>query len=147
MGLAHWRPSQDIMTLREAMNRMLDEQFRGGFEGERVARMPLDAYSTDDEIVVEVSLPGVKADDVEITYEGDTLTITGQTTQRMENVNYLFAERFNGTFRRTLQLNVPVDSENIEATFEDGVLTLVLPKTEASKPKVIKPTVRERVPA
>lgn len=143
MGLTRWRPSQDIMTLREAMNRMFDEEFRAGYESEHVARMPLDAYSTDDEIVVEVSLPGVKADDVEITYEGETLTITGQTSRRMENVNYLFAERFNGTFRRTLQLNVPVDADNIEATFEDGVLTLVLPKTEASKPRVIKPRVRE----
>lgn len=94
--------------------------------------------TTDNEIVVTAAVPGVKPEDLDITYEGDTLTLRGQMPQRLSDVNYLFAERFHGSFTRTLQLNVPVDTDKIEATFENGILTLVLPKAEAIKPRVIK---------
>lgn len=131
---------RDGTTLTEALNRMMNEAW-GAMDyagGTRVARLPIDAYSTDNEVVVTASIPGANPDDVEITVEGDNLSIRGEISPRMDNVNYIFAERFHGAFMRTLQLNVPVDIENIEATFENGVLTLVLPKTEEVRPRVIK---------
>jgi HSP20 family protein len=132
MALNHWNPTRDIMTL-------FDETY-GSSEssGSRVARLPIDAYSTDDAIIVSAAVPGVNPDDVEITVEGETLTIRGGIYSRIDNVNYIISERFDGAFSRTLQLNVPVDVDKIEASFENGILTLVLPKAEEVRPKVIK---------
>ncbi len=141
MTLVKFAPMHEMRTLRNAMSRMLDDAWiaRGAENGgARVAPLPLDAYTTDNEIVVIAPVPGVSPNEVEITVEGDTLTIQGEIPARLENVNYVFAERFVGPFKRTLQLNVPVDVDKIEATFEDGVLTLVLPKAETVRPRIIK---------
>lgn len=107
--------------------------------GPRVAHLPLDIYSTEDDIIVKASVPGLKPENVEITIEGDTLTIEGEIPGHdEEDVKYLFAERFHGKVSRVLKLNIPVDVDKAEAMFENGVLTLVLPKSEEIKPKVIK---------
>jgi len=73
-----------------------------------------------------------------IAIEGDTLTIRGELRPPLENVEYLFQERLCGAFSRTLTLNVPVDADKAEAVFENGVLTLTLPKAEEIRPRVIK---------
>ena len=142
MYMTRWNPNRDAMSLRAAMDRLFEDSFVHPWptqdNGSQAASLPIDAYSTDNEIVVMTAVPGVKSEDVEITVEGETLTIKGEIPEAVENVNYIFAERFHGPFARTLQLNVPVDVEHIEATFEDGVLTLVLPKAEEVRPKVIK---------
>jgi HSP20 family protein len=123
--------------MRNLMDRVFDDSldYTGGT---RTARLPIDAYTTDNEIVVTATIPGANPDDVEITVEGESLTIRGHIAPRLENVNYIFAERFHGEFSRTLQLNVPVDLDNIEANFDSGVLTLTLPKAEEVRPRVIK---------
>ncbi len=141
MALMKLAPMYKMQSPRNAMSRMLDNAWiaRGAENGgSRVAPLPLDAYTTDNEIVIMATVAGLSPDDVEIMVEGDSLTIQGEIPTRLENVNYLFAERFHGSFKRTLQLNVEVDVEKIEATFDNGVLTLVLPKVEAARPKVIK---------
>ncbi len=141
MTIARWNPNHEVLTMREAMNRLFDEAFTSnGFDmgGTRYARLPIDAYSTDESIVVTAAVPGVNPGDVEITIEGDNLTIRGRIVARMDDVNYIVTERFDGNFSRSLQLNVPVDVENVEATFENGILTLTLPKAEEVRPKVIK---------
>lgn len=145
MEMTRWTPSRDVMSLRDAMNRMFDDNLFGPAwtGGTRVAQLPLDAYTTDEEIVVQVAVPGIDPEQVDITFEGDSLTIRGKTPERLENVNYIFAERFHGEFSRTLQLNVPIEPENIEATFDAGILTIVLPKAEAVKPRVIKPVAKK----
>lgn len=140
MGMIKVNPNREILSMMDAMQRLFDEtvaplDYMGG---QRAARLPIDAYTTENEIVVIASIPGANPDEVEITIEGDSLTIRGEIPQRLDNVRYIFTERFHGTFTRTLQLNVPVDVENVEATFENGLLTLHLPKAEEAKPKVIK---------
>ena len=85
-------------------------------------------------------MPGLKPEDVEITIEGDTLTIKGEFKGPLNNVNYLIQERAYGTFTRTLRLNLPVQADKAEATFENGVLTLVIPKQEEIKPRTIQIT-------
>jgi len=130
-----------MLSLHEAMDRLADSSAYGWSHqdsGERIARLPIDAYSTDNEIIVTAALAGVKPEDVEITVEGDSLTIKGVIPAALENVNYLLAERFHGPFSRTLQLNVTIDVEKIEANFDGGVLTLILPKSEEVKPRQIK---------
>jgi len=105
---------------------------------ERVIKLPIDAYATENELVIVAPAPGVAPDTVEITIEGDTLTIKGEIKPPLENVNYIYRERAFGPFMRTLTLNVPVQADKAEATFEHGLLTLTIPKAEAVKPKAIK---------
>lgn len=143
MTVTRWNPWRDVMTLREAMNQLLEESVvrpSGREDGaqDRAYRLPLDAYASPEEIVIVASLPGLTADEVDIAIEGDTLTIRGELRRPLENVEYLFQERPYGTLSRTLALNVPVEGDKAEAVFENGVLTLTLPKAEETKPKVIK---------
>lgn len=135
--LSRINSSCDIVTLREAMNRLFDESFSSVMSRERVTQLALDVYGTENEFVVEAAVPGASPDDVSITVEGETLTISGEIPERLEYVEYIYGERFHGKFLRTLRLNAPIDVDRIEATFEKGVLTLVLPKVEAAKPKQI----------
>ena len=145
MTVIRRNPWREMMTLREAMDQLFEESMvrprvqrwaeepRGG-----QLRLPLDVYTTPEEIVIIASLPGLTPDEVDIAIEGDTLTIRGELRSPLENVNYLFQERAFGKFSRTLTLNVPVEAENAEAVFENGVLTLTLPKAEETRPKIIK---------
>ena len=75
---------------------------------------------------------------MEITEEGDTLTIKGEIRPRLENIDYIFNERPDGPFVRSLMLNVSYEAEKAEATFDNGLLTLTIPKAESVKPKTIK---------
>jgi HSP20 family protein len=142
-AMTRWEPAREFVTLREAMDRLFEDSFVGG-QGQRNGqtaqelRLPIEAYVTENEIVVRAAVPGLQPDQVEITIEGDTLTIRGEFPRPLENVNYLFAERPWGRFSRTLQLNVPVQADKAEATFENGMLTLSLPKAEAVRPKTIR---------
>ena len=83
------------------------------------------------------SLPGVKPEDVEITIEGDTLTIKGEIPEAPENVDYILRERRFGPFSRSLTFNIPVEAGKAEASFRDGLLTLTVPKAEEIKPRTI----------
>lgn len=137
-----WDPARELVTLREAMNRLFEDSYVSGQPAQRSGqpaelRLPIEAYATDQEIVVRAAVPGLKPEDVEITIEGDSLTIRGEFPRPLENVNYSFYERPWGRFSRTLQLTVPVQAERAEASFENGLLTLTLPKAEAVRPKVI----------
>jgi len=142
--MTRWDPFREAVTLREAMDRLFEDSFTPARRqnetngSERTWRLPLDAYVTADEIIVLANMPGVKPEDVEITIEGDTLTIRGERPRPLENVDYVMQERPFGKFLRTLNINIPVDANRAEARYDNGMLTLVLPKAEAAKPKVIQ---------
>jgi HSP20 family protein len=140
--VTRWDPFREAVTLREAMDRLFEDTWvpsrRRAVDRERAYRLPLDAYVTPDEIVIVANMPGVKPENVEITLEGDTLTIKGERPAPMENVDYVLQERPYGLFQRTLNINIPVDSGKAEAKYENGLLTLTVPKAEASKPKTIQ---------
>jgi len=141
--LTRWRPWSELMTLRQAMDHLFEDSFvRPGLGRPPVFRegrveLPVDIYSTQDEIVLRAAVPGVNPDDVEITIEGDTLMIKGETTAP-ENVDYICQEHCYGPFARTFNLNVPIQTDKVTAEFENGMLTLTLPKAEEVKPKTIK---------
>jgi HSP20 family protein len=129
--------------MNEAMNRMASRSAYGWLNqdsGERIMRLPIDAYSTDNEIIVTAALAGVMPENVEISVEGDKLTIRGEIPEVLENVDYMLNERYHGPFGRTIQLNTTIDVDQIEATFAGGILTLTLPKSEQDRPKQIKVT-------
>lgn len=143
MSITNLNPWREVRTLREAMDELFEESFvRPGQQRleqqQRRFRLPLDVYVTPEEIVIVASLPGLTADEVDITIDGDRLTIQGELRPPLENVDYLFQERAYGPFSRTLALNVPINAGQAEAVFENGVLTLTLPKAEESKPRSIE---------
>lgn len=143
MTMSLWEPMRELITVRDMMDRLLEESFvparrRWGREDRGPARLPVDVYTTEDEIVVQAPMPGVNPDDVEITLEGDNLTIKGEIKPPLENVDYIMQERWYGPFSRSLVINVPVDANKVEATFENGLLTVTIPKAEEVKPKSIK---------
>jgi len=137
-----WAPMTNLVTMQQAMDQLFDEVYgRQGYDwrrSERVELLAVDAYTTGDEVVIKASVPGVNPEDVEITIEGETLTIRGNIPAPLENVDYVIQERRSGPFSRTLSLNLPVKAEDAEAVFENGVLTLTIPKAEEIRPKVIK---------
>lgn len=141
-SIVRWEPINDLVTLREAMDRLFEESFvrpRGMTPGGSV-ELPLDMYETENELVVSAALPGVKPDDIEITVTGEALSIKGsvQSESTVDRANYHRQERRFGTFARTVALPVMVQIDKAEAKFRDGVLTLTLPKAEEVKPKTIK---------
>ncbi len=142
MSILRWDPMDDFYTLRREMNRFVNDasplRWVRMARGENVMRLPLDAYVTDEEIVITAPVPGLDPENVEITLEENTLTIKGEINPPLENVEYLFQERPYGQFSRSVMINVPVEVDQAEAKFENGVLTLILPKSKEARPKVIK---------
>jgi len=139
-NLIRWEPAREMMTLREAMDHLFDDAFtrpltlRDGWSAPAI-----DMYQTDGEIVVKASLPGVKADDVQINVSGEVLTIKGESKQ-MEEKNeksWHMREQRWGSFERSVALPTEVVSDKAKAEFENGILTITLPKAEEVKPKII----------
>jgi HSP20 family protein len=142
MSIVRWEPFRDMMTLREAMDRLFEESFVSPRRREWLApaeALALDVYETDDSLVVKTSIPGVKPEDVDINIKGNVLSISGESKEEEEvkEENYLRRERRYGSFSRTLALPEGVDADKAEADFEDGVLTLTIPKAPEAKPKTI----------
>ncbi|HEX2194926.1 MAG TPA: Hsp20/alpha crystallin family protein [Candidatus Limnocylindria bacterium] len=144
-NITRFDPFGEMVTLRQAMDRLFEDSIVSplttrGYNGGESVTPALDVRQTPDEIVVTASLPGVKPDDVDITITGQTLSIRGEFKEE-EKVNrdqYLYRERRFGTFHRQLQLPVRVQGEAASATFENGVLTLTIPKAEEVKPRQIQ---------
>ena len=140
-AVIRWSPARDMVRLGDVMDRLFENSWmRPGdaSRAERELRLPLDVYTTPSEIVVIANVPGLKPEEVSITLENDTLSVNGEIKAPMENVDYVFQERPYGKFSRVLTINVPVDNDKVEATFDSGVLTITLPKAEAARPKIIK---------
>ena len=139
-NLIRWEPEREMVTLREAMDRLFDDAFTRPFGLDHALRMPaVDLYQTDNEVVVKASLPGLKADDVQISVTGDVLTIKGEYKEKEDKKEkaYHLREQRYGAFERTLSLPTEVKSDQATADFENGILTITLPKAEAVKPKTI----------
>ncbi len=150
MAIERWQPFRELVSLREAMDKLFEDSFVRPSRlfatlGEEVVPA-VDVYQTPDEVVVKASLPGVKAEDVNIDITGDTLTIKGETKaeEEVKRENYIYQERRYGAFSRTVALPTGLKLDKAEATMADGVLTLTIPKAEEVKPKQIKIKTREK---
>jgi HSP20 family protein len=142
--LVRWSPARDMVSLRQAMDQLFEESFLRpdffGFGESPAGALPLDVYETDNDVVVKATVPGVKPEEIEVTVTGDLLTIKGEfkSEEKVEKRNYLRQERRVGSFCRQVGLPAGVDSNKAKATFENGVLTLELPKVEAVKARTVK---------
>ena len=143
-NLSRWEPDREMMTLREAMDRLFDDAFTRPFslmrEGGSTWSSPaIDMYQTEDDIVVKAALPGINADEVQINVTGDILTIRGETKHEEEKKDKAWHIREHrwGAFERSVRLPTGVMSDRAKADFDNGILTITLPKLEEVKPKTI----------
>ena len=143
-NLTRWEPVREMMTLREAMDRLFDDAFTRPFslnrEGGSTWSSPaIDMYQTDDEIVVKAALPGLKPDEVQINVTGDVLTIKGEVKHEEEkkDKSWHIREQRWGSFERSLRLPTGVMSDRAKADFDNGILTISLPKSEEVRPRTI----------
>ena len=129
-----------MLTLREAMGRLLEDSYVRPAAGEGGEALLLDVFEDGDNYEISAQLPGLRPEDVDITLQGDLLTIKGQRKTQTERKQgtYLARELRTGSYQRTLQLPVMVDADKVQARFEHGVLFLTLPKAEATKPRQIR---------
>jgi HSP20 family protein len=141
--LTRWEPFREMRRLHDMVDRVMEDAILGRRQQEDVLEgvAPVDIYQTDDDIVVEAAMPGVKPDDIDISITGDTLTIRGKVSEEREEGGegrqYHLRERRFGHFYRSLRLPSSLDADKAEAEFDNGVLKLRLPKAETAKPKTI----------
>jgi len=143
MAIERWEPFREMVSLRDAMNSLFQESFiRPGSmmaDGGSVT-LPLDVSETEEEFVIKASLPGVKPEDVQITTHGDMVMIRGEckAEEETKDQRWHIRERRYGSFQRSASLGAPINADKAEASYDNGVLTLRLPKSEEAKPRQIK---------
>jgi HSP20 family protein len=150
MAIVRWNPQRDLMQMREEMDRMFNQFLRRG-EGEEATLAqglwapPVDIYETDDAFMLKAELPGFSKEDVNLEIHENRLIIRGERKRETEakEDQYHRLERAYGRFERAFWLPTTVDAEHIQATFNNGVLELRLPKSPAAKPKQIPITEAE----
>ena len=136
-------PYGELMTLRQAMDRLFDDDYRpfrwmsGGLDG---PALPLDVTTSEDAVTIEAALPGIKPEDVDITVENGTVRISGKTAEerKADEGSYVVQEIRRGSFSRTVTLPNGLEPDKATATFEHGILRLEIPKAEQLKPRQIK---------
>lgn len=144
--LTPWEPFGVMTPLRDAMNRLLEESFisPARFEPLIGRALPLDVFETDNEYTIEVSLPGAKAEDLNISATNDTITVRATLKREERDTkkgSYVRHERYEGEAVRSVTLANPIDPTGIVAHYEHGVLKLTAPKAEVVKPRKIDVTV------
>jgi HSP20 family protein len=133
-----------MVSLRDAMDRLFAESFVRPLRGwperlESAVSIAVDLRETNDDVTVEAELPGLKPEDVDISITDNTLTMKGEfrSKEEGERGNVHFRERRYGSFQRAIALPTAIDAGATEAQFEDGVLTVTLPKVDEVKPRQI----------
>lgn len=142
----------EFMTLRNSIDQLAEDTFRDPFRtlwsqsdnnGGKVAQpMPLDVYATDDKVVIIASVPGMNPDELQLTVQQNTVTLSGSLgrvvdTEDAKGATWYIHELGSGQYRRSVSLPFAVDADKADATFEHGMLRVVLPKAEESKPRKI----------
>jgi len=139
----HLEPFRDIVSLREAMNSLLEDSFVRPFatpNGLANHAVPVDIYQTENELVVRASVPGVQPEDLNIAVLNGVLTLKGEHKPEAvkDGAHYLRQEIAYGGWERSFELPFSVQAEKAQAHFEHGMLTITLPKAEEAKPRQIK---------
>ncbi len=144
MALTRWNPTRDFMSLRDAMDRLFEDSLVSPERLFTVASgvtrsLPLEVYETPDEVVVRALTPGVTADQLEVSYQQGVLTLRCRTQppEVQDGWTWHLREFGYGEMVRSITLPKEIDADHAQAQFQDGVLTLTLPKSEQAKPKQI----------
>jgi HSP20 family protein len=147
MAISRYDPFHEALSLRHAMDQLFAQSFvnPAWVGSSQAAFAPMDVYETDQGYQVRVSLPGVKPEDIDLTVGQNMLTIRGRygtsPQERAEGQeragNWLVREIHTGSFERSITFDRPIDPDNIETSYENGVLAVLLPVTQASRPRRI----------
>jgi HSP20 family protein len=140
-----YSPLRDFMSMRDAMDRMFEDRWVSPgnwltWSSLGTNYLPLDIYETADHIVVRAVVPGVEADGIDIQFQGGVLTLRAKSEEPEipQDSTWLIHEVTPGEYIRQVTLPRAVEADNAQTTFQNGVLTLTLPKTADAKPKQIK---------
>jgi HSP20 family protein len=139
VAIQRWDPLRDLRQMEDTVNRLW-RGYGGVPAGSEDWNILIDVVQKEDDIIVKASIPGVKPEAIDLAIEDNILTIKSERKPDFENDNtaYLIQERPVGSFYRALRLPDTVDADKIQTTYENGVLTIVLPKAEEKKKKQIK---------
>lgn len=142
MNIVRYDPFREIRTLQEEMNRLFSS-FSRNLEDDLMSGAwtpSVDIFENKDQVVLEAELPGMKPEDVNISIENNVLTIQGERKfeKKEERDNYHRIERRYGSFTRSFTLPPTVDTDNITAEFDNGILRLTIAKREEAKPRRIE---------
>ncbi|MBI4216717.1 MAG: Hsp20/alpha crystallin family protein [Chloroflexi bacterium] len=143
MTMVRWDPFGELRRHQGLVERLFGEP---GLRPFRFADLVtahdilVDMYQTKDAVVIKATIPGIKPEEVDISITGDLLTIKGELQEEREHkgADYFVQERHTGSFSRSLALPGALKTDKAEAVFDNGVLTLTIPKAEESKPKQIR---------
>ncbi|HEX5412764.1 MAG TPA: Hsp20/alpha crystallin family protein [Terriglobia bacterium] len=145
MSIIRWEPFRDLVSTQDRFNQLFNETFSQALgEQQEVSPRgwvpPVDIYETGDSVVLKAELPGINPDDVEIRVEGGTLYLKGERKfeKKVEEQNLRRVERSYGSFTRTFSIPKTVDSEKVNAEYNNGILTLTMSKREEAKPRSVK---------
>jgi len=146
MAIMRWEGFRDLLSLQDRMNRLFDESARGVSRGREedwatgTWAPAVDIYEQGGDLVLKAELPGVDPKDVDVRIENNVLTLKGErkTDTEVKRDSYHRVERSYGAFTRAFTLPTTVDTTKVKADFKDGLLRVVLPKREESKPKQVQ---------
>jgi len=148
-------PVNEVLSLRQAMDQLLNESFvggpfrnlwprpgAGGSGGTGAFALPLDVYATQDAAVIVAAVPGLRPEDLNVAIHENTLVLSGETKspiaeEEAKGATWYLRELWSGRFQRAVSLPFPVDVDKANASWEQGIVRIVLPKAEQAKPKTI----------
>jgi len=141
--LTRWEPFREFSTLQDRMNRLFRESYNEGRDESLTTSSfapAVDVYEDEHKVALKIEVPGIDEKDIDVRVENNTLTVHGERKIEKEEKeeNYRRVERQYGSFTRTFTLPQTVDTENVTANYEKGVLKITLPKKAEAKPKQIK---------
>jgi HSP20 family protein len=145
--LTRWDPFQEMLNLRRTVDRLFDNVAPDrDWAQPTLWGLAVDMVENKDGFVVKASIPGINPDDLDVSYSDDTLTIKGEIKEdsTVKEDQYHLRERRYGSFMRSITLPTKIKGDAIEASYQNGVLTLHLPKAEEVKPKRIAIKVGEQ---
>jgi HSP20 family protein len=144
MAVVRWDPFREVVSLQSRLNSLFQDYGRGATDGEALSAAsfapPVDIYEDDQKLALKLEVPGVKQDDLDVQVEGRTLTVRGERKfdREEKQENFHRVEHRYGTFARSFTLPNSVDSENVKASYDAGVLQLEFAKKAEAKPRQIK---------
>ncbi len=138
-NIARYNPFNDVVSLREAMDRLFEDSFISSRPGLGGRGVTANLYETPEGFTLQIPMPGVNADDVEITIQQDTLMLKWQTKVEIPEGATMHWNGFqSGKFQQTFTLPSPINADRVEARYSEGILTLTLPKAEHAKARTVK---------
>ena len=140
MVMQRWEPFKELRQMDDNINRLWRNYFTSGYRGNEEWNIAIDVIRKPDELVVKASVPGIKPEDIDVSVEDNILTLKAEKKSEIEesNADYLIQERTVGSFYRALRLPEMVDTNKIGCDYENGILTINMPRAEEKKKKQIK---------